>query len=164
MRSPYAGADRVQGLLAMSLPECSYEVTFACLLPDESAVERQSENVESHNFPMKHRWDFGPARKVARLVRSEGFNLLLSHTIRSAMIAAKAGKLTGIPYIHHVHYQMNTEVDVGLRMRVNTSIERLACQFVDRTIAVSRSIELLSEQRVQSNSGNSGPQWCTCCV
>lgn len=137
----YAGAARVQDLLALALPEYGYHVSFACLLPDRFEAQRQSQDSPVFNFPMKHRLDFGPARRVADLLNSEGYDLLHSHTTRSSMIAAAAAKITGVPYVHHVHCQMNTEVGQKFKTKVNMSIERLACRYADRVIAVSGSIE-----------------------
>ena len=137
----YAGAARVQDLLALSLPELGYDVSFACLLPDKFESQRQAQDSPLYNFPMKHRVDFRPTRRVAALVKSEGYDLLHSHTTRSAMIAAAASKMTGVPYVHHVHCQMNTEVGQRLQTLVNMGIERMACHCANRTIAVSGSIE-----------------------
>lgn len=137
----YAGAARVQDLLAMSLPKFGYEVSFACVYPEKFESQRQSVDSPLFNFPMATRLDFRPAKKVAQLMESGGYHLLHSHTTRSAMIASTAAKTTGLPYLHHVHCQMNTEVGLGIKARVNMGIERMACNRADRTIAVSGSIE-----------------------
>lgn len=137
----YAGAARVQDLLALSLPKYGYEVSFACVYPNKFESHRQSVDSPLYNFPMKTRLDFRPARKVADLVVSGGYDLLHSHTTRSAMIASTAAKTTGTPYLHHIHCQMNTEVGLAIKARVNMGIERMACSRTDRVIAVSGSIE-----------------------
>lgn len=137
----YAGAARVQDLLALTLPEFGYEVSFACLLPEKFPQERQSQASPLYELPMKHRLDFAPARRIAQLVQANQIDLLHSHETRSAMIASAVGMMTGVPFVHHVHCQMNTEVGAGVKQRINTSVERFACNRADHTIAVSGSIE-----------------------
>lgn len=137
----YAGAARVQDLLALTLPEFGYDVSFACLLPEKFPQERQSQASPLYELPMKHRLDFAPARRIAQLVQTNQIDLLHSHETRSAMIAAAVGMMTGVPFVHHVHCQMNTEIGAGVKQRINTSIERFACNRADHTIAVSGSIE-----------------------
>lgn len=137
----YAGAARVQDLLALSLPQFGYDVSFACVFPDKFESRRQSQQSPLYNVPMRYRMDFRPARQIADIVKSEGYDLLHSHTTRSAMMGAAAAKMTNTPYIHHVHCQMNTEVGQRIKTALNMKIERLACRYADRTIAVSGSIE-----------------------
>lgn len=136
----YAGAARVQDLLALRLPEFGYNVSFACLLPGRFAQDRCAQQSPLYNLPMKHRLDFRPAGRIAELVRRNRIQLLHSHTTRSAMIAAAAARLAKVPHVHHVHCQMNTEVGRTLRTRLNTIIERTAGNRADRVVAVSDSI------------------------
>ena len=142
----YAGAARVQDLLALRLPEFGYDISFACLLPERFAEERESQDAPLFNFPMKHRMDFAPAREIAALARQNGYDILHSHTTRSAMIAAAAARAVGIPHVHHVHCQMNSEVGSRVKSFINTTIERLAGNRADRMIAVSGSIKRFLER------------------
>lgn len=137
----YAGAARVQDLLALSLPEYGYSVSFACLLAGQFAGQRESHDAPLFNFPMKHRLDFSPVSEIAKFAASEGYGLLHSHTTRSAMIAAAAAQMCGLPHVHHVHCQMDTEIGSRVKRFVNKSIERLAANRADRVIAVSGSIQ-----------------------
>ena len=137
----YAGAARVQDLLAMQLPAFGYDVSFACVLPDRFESQRQSQFSPLSSFPMRHRMDFSPSRQIADWVADEAFDIIHSHETRSAMIATYVAKRTKRPYVHHVHCQMNTEVGQRLKTMVNTAIERLACRRADRVIAVSGSIQ-----------------------
>lgn len=149
----YAGAARVQDLLALSLPQFGYEVSFACVFPDKFESRRQSQNSPLYNVPMRYRLDFRPARQIADIVKSEGYDLLHSHTTRSAMMAAAAAKMSNTPYVHHVHCQMNTEVGQRIKTALNMGIEKLACRYADHTIAVSGSIERF----LQNNGFNKSP-------
>ena len=137
----YAGAARVQDLLALALPKLGYEVSFACVLPDKFPERRKSQDSPLYEFPMKNRLDFEPARRIVQLVKDEGFSIIHSHTTRSAMIASAAARLAGVPYVHHVHCQMDTEVGQRLQSFVNKSIEKMACRTADQVIAVSGSIK-----------------------
>lgn len=141
----YAGAARVQDLLALALPKFGYEVSFACVLPDKFPERRNSRKSPLYEFPMKNRLDFEPARRIVELVKDEGISIIHSHTTRSAMIASAAARSAGVPYIHHVHCQMDTEVGQRLQSFVNKSIEKMACRTADRVIAVSGSIKRFLE-------------------
>lgn len=136
----YAGAARVQDLLALHLPENDFDVQFATLLPGRFAQQRVCQDVPLEFFPMKHRLDIGPAKAIAKLAKQNGISLLHSHTTRSAMIAAAASHFSGIPFVHHVHCQMNTEVGKRWKSQLNLWIERTACRRAAATIAVSDSI------------------------
>lgn len=136
----YAGAARVQDLLAQHLPANGFDVQFATLLLGRFAEQRVCQDVPLEYFPMKHRMDLGPARSIAALAKQNGITLLHSHTTRSALIAAAASHFSGIPFVHHVHCQMNTEVGKRCRSQLNLWLERTACKRAVRTIAVSDSI------------------------
>lgn len=136
----YAGAARVQDLLAQHLPEHGFDVQFATLLPGRFAEQRVCQDAPLEFFPMKHRLDLGPAKAIAKLAKQNQISLLHSHTTRSAMIAAAASHYSGIPFVHHVHCQMNTEVGKRWKSQLNLWIERTACRRAAGTIAVSDSI------------------------
>src|SRR5690242_10956974 len=105
----YSGAERVQDLLAGRLPQSGFEVAFACLKPGRFETMRSSRNAHVINVPMGSRLDLQPARKLARLVRSEGFSLMHTHTPRAALVGAVASKLSGVPLVHHVHSPTSTD-------------------------------------------------------
>jgi glycosyltransferase involved in cell wall biosynthesis len=134
----YAGAERVQDLLALRLPECGFEVGFACIKPARFAALRQS-RVPLVDLPMRRRWDLRPAAAIAHLVRTEGYALLHSHTTRSLLVAALAARMADVPLVHHVHSQTNTEVGRAVVRRLNAWLERRALHGAAATIAVSAS-------------------------
>lgn len=136
----YAGAARVQDLLAQHLPQNGFDVQFATLLPGRFDTQRTCQSVPLEYFPMKYRLDLAPVRAIAAFAKKNTVALLHSHTTRSAMIAAAASRISGIPFVHHVHCQMNTEVGRRWKSQLNLWIERTACQRAVRTIAVSDSI------------------------
>lgn len=137
----YAGAARVQDLLALSLPDFGYDVSFACVFPDKFEQKRQSQDSPLFNFPMNHRLDLAPAKRIARLVANEGYDLIHSHTTRSSLIGSTAARMAGVPYVHHVHCQMDTEVGQRIKSFINKQIEKRACRRANRIIAVSDSVK-----------------------
>ncbi|MEZ6125674.1 MAG: glycosyltransferase [Planctomycetaceae bacterium] len=153
----YAGAARVQDLLAVNLPKHNCEAAFACVLPDQFGPQRICQQTPLYEFPMRHKVDLRPARRIADMVIAEGFDLIHSHETRSALIGATAARLAGVPYIHHVHCQMSTEVGPRITTRIqtqiNATIERTACRLADRVIAVSGSIQRF----LQHNGFNQTP-------
>ncbi len=81
----YAGAERVQDLLALRLGEFGYEVGFACLKPGRFVGQRRSQSAPLYELPMRSRLDLRPARRLARLVRAYGYQLIHTHTPRAAL-------------------------------------------------------------------------------
>src|SRR5688500_554397 len=72
----YAGAERVQDLLAATLPEVGFEVIFAAVKPDQFPLRRNCRTAPLHQTPMRSRLDLRPARALADIVRREGCSLI----------------------------------------------------------------------------------------
>ena len=68
----YAGAERVQDLLAKCLPAFGYRVGFACLKLNVFGAMRQSHDAPLWDVPMRTKFDLRAAARVARLVRQQG--------------------------------------------------------------------------------------------
>ena len=99
----YSGAERVQDLLALQLPEFGFSADFACLKPGRFAACRQSREAVVVDLPMRRRVDLGPALRLARLVREGDYRILHSHTPRAALVGRVAAALAGVPLVHHLH-------------------------------------------------------------
>lgn len=136
----YAGAERVQDLLAARLPAENVELGFVCVKPGRFPAERQAQTVPLWTLPMANRFDLRPAYKLARLIRRERFDLLHSHNPRAAMIAALAGWWTGVPLIHHVHGQTSVEMAGPSWTRANAWLERRVLHHAAAVVAVSPSV------------------------
>ncbi|MDH3719011.1 MAG: glycosyltransferase [Planctomycetota bacterium] len=132
----FAGAERVQDLLAMRLPEFGFDVELACLKPDAFDEARKSTAV-LHKVPMRSRFDLRPAWRLARLVRERRCQLIHSHTPRAALVSALAGRIAGVPLVHHMHGQTATEMDRRLLGRINAAVEICSMRGAARAIAVS---------------------------
>lgn len=135
----FAGAERVQDLLAITLPNFGYEVGFSCLKPDKFASRRTSQ-VPLYETPMGSKVDLSPALRIARIVRSEGYSLLHTHTARAALIGRVVSLMTGLPMVHHVHSYVAVDTENRLRNQINTVIERFSLTGVKSIILVSESL------------------------
>jgi Glycosyltransferase Family 4 len=98
----FAGAERVQDLLALRLPDYGYEAGFVCLKPGKFSACRVSE-VDLYNAFMRSKFDLGPAWEIARIIKQDGYGLIHTHTPRAAMVGRMAAWLAKVPLVHHVH-------------------------------------------------------------
>lgn len=133
----YAGAERVQDLLAARLPEFGVEVAFACIKPKRFPEARQCQSTPLVNFPMRSRFDLRPAWRLARMVREERFDLIHTHTPRAAMVGQIAARLAGVPLVHHVHGHTAVEVGQGWRTWLSAKAEKYSLAGAAAVIAVS---------------------------
>ena len=136
----YAGAERVQDLLAQNLGALGFDVGFACVKPDRFPWVRQSQQAPLYPLPMAGRFDLRPALHLARIVRREGYRLIHAHTVRSALVAAVASVLTGVPMVYHVHSPASRDTTHRWRNRLNAALERICLWQASAIIAVSRSL------------------------
>ncbi len=137
----YAGAERVQDLLAQDLPRFGFDVGFACVKPRHFAELRQSQKTPLYNLPMKTRLSLGVARKIARLVRQEQYDLIHCHTVRTAMVGSLAAWLSGVPMVYYVHSPALQNTTRPWLNRINSLVERLSLHRASRLIAVSESLK-----------------------
>lgn len=136
----YAGAERVQDLLAEALPQYGFEAAFACLKPGRFAQARRSQTAPLYELPMQSRFDLTAARRLAAVVREGQFSLLHTHTPRSVLVGRAAAAQAGVPVIHHLHSPTACDTTHRLRNWLNASVERLSLTGVEAVIAVSESI------------------------
>lgn len=136
----YAGAERVQDLLALRLPGCGFEAGFACMKPERFPAARQSRQTPLYELPMARRWDLSPALKLARLIREENYQLVHTHTPRAAFVGRAAAALAGVPAVHHLHSPTSVDSTRRVRNWLNAGAERLSLTRVAAAIAVSESL------------------------
>jgi glycosyltransferase involved in cell wall biosynthesis len=139
----YSGAERVQDLLALRLPEFGVEVGFAVLKPGRFAAVRQSQRTPLWELPMRSRWDWSVGKRLASLVREHDFDLLHAHTPRGALVAALAAKRAGVPLVYHVHSPAGHDSTRRVQNWVNKQLERWALRRAEQLIAVSPSLRKL---------------------
>jgi glycosyltransferase involved in cell wall biosynthesis len=136
----YAGAERVQDLLAQDLPRCGFEVGFACLKAGDFPAQRRYAAAPLYATPMRGRGDFRAARLIAEIVRCEEYRLIHAHTIRGAMIARAAARWAGVPWVYHVHSPAARNTTRRWLNRANSLVERFSLRGASRLIAVSESL------------------------
>lgn len=133
----YAGAERVQDLLAKCLPEHGYRVGFACLKPGRFPEARQSRQAALYRLPMLTRFDLRAVGRLQRIICDDGYRLLHAHTPRSAMIACLAARAAGVPMVYHLHSPSWHDSTRRWQDRINAILERFSLRGPVRMIAVS---------------------------
>jgi glycosyltransferase involved in cell wall biosynthesis len=137
----YAGAERVQDLLAQGLPYCGFEVGFACVKPRQFAELRQSRGAPLYELPMRNRFDLGVARKIADLVRRERYALIHAHSVRAALAGSLAAPVARVPLVYHVHSPASKDTTRRWMNLINARVERFSLRRANRLVAVSESIK-----------------------
>ena len=136
----YAGAERVQDLLARRLPEFGFSVGFACVKLDAFDAMRESRDAPLYDVRMRTRFDLRAAYKVANIVRDGGYRILHGHTVRTALIGGIAARLTDVPMVCHAHSPASRDTTRRWKNRINAAVERLSLRNMSRVIAVSRAM------------------------
>jgi len=135
----FAGAERVQDLLAMALPQFGFEAGFACIKADKFPQVRRSD-VPLYEFEMRNKLDVMCYRKIAKLIREEDYKLIHAHTPRSLLVGSLAARSTGCPLVYHVHSPTGRDSNRGVTNWLNSKVESWSLRQVDRMICVSSSL------------------------
>jgi phosphatidyl-myo-inositol alpha-mannosyltransferase len=137
----YAGAERVQDLLALRLNDFGFDVGFACTKPGQFPALRQAQQQPLYEMPMRGKLDLlGPAWSLARLIHREGYALLHTHTARSALLGRLAAGLACVPMVHHVHSPAAAESTHRWRNWLNARSERFSVRGAKAVVPVSASL------------------------
>lgn len=136
----YSGLERVVDHLAGHADALGIEMHLAMLKPGLMRSRMKTPGVRLHELPMRSRFDFGVVSQAAALVRELGCRLIHSHTVRSAIIARRVQRATGLSWVHHVHSPALHESERrGLNL-VNFLAEFVVMRHADRVIAVSQPL------------------------
>jgi glycosyltransferase involved in cell wall biosynthesis len=137
----YAGAERVQELLAERLPEFGYEVSFICLKEGTFQQRLQTGRRELSTFAMRSRFDLvlTPLR-IAQCVHAIGGQLIHTHTVRGALVGSIVAAITSLPMVHHVHSPTARDTTDGWSNRINALVERVSLMRAGVLIPVSDSL------------------------
>jgi glycosyltransferase involved in cell wall biosynthesis len=136
----FSGAERVQDLLALRLPEFGYTVGFACLKPDKFPKFRQSIDAELFEVSMRSRFDFKCVQRVIELYRTKDYSALHAHTPRTLLIGRLAAGRLKCPLFYHVHSPVGRDSSRNFANRINTWLETWSLKRVTQMICVSRSL------------------------
>ena len=136
----FAGAERVQDLLANCLPHFGYQADFVCMKLGKFAEVRTSQS-KLYQLNMRHSFDVLIARKVCQYVKENEYKILHAHTPRSILIGSLAASWTNLPLVYHVHSPVGRDSTRKLRNRVNTWVESRCLKNVSSMICVSQSLK-----------------------
>ena len=136
----YAGAERVQDLLAKNLPACGFSVGFASVKLDLFDELREWRDAPLFEVPMVNRFDLRAAVRVAGIVRQGGYRLLHGHTVRTALVGRLAAAISGVPLVYHAHSPASHDSTRRGIDRLNGWIEHWSLGGVARVIAVSQAM------------------------
>ena len=148
----YAGAERVQDLLAQQLGRFGFDVEFACLKDGLFEEKRQCRSAAVHRLPMSSKADVSMCYRLARMVRGQGIRLLHTHTPRSALLGALVARMARVPMVHHVHSAAENDTESRLRNARNAFVERMSLRGARRLIAVSSSLQRYLRERGYSTA------------
>lgn len=145
----FAGAERVQDLLAQRLPDLGDEVGFVALKPGVFGQHRRSQ-CPLIEEPMRSRFDRSIAARVARHAQAGGYQIIHTHTPRTALVGRQVARQLKLPLVHHVHSPTQRDTESRLRNWLNAAIEdHWVLPGADQLIAVSNSLRhYLLERRV----------------
>ena len=124
----YAGAERVQDLLANSLPQHGYDCEFFCLKAGSFPATRISQSSPAHVVPMNSRFEFSVVRSLCHTLTDGHFDLIHTHTVRGALVGRMASLWTKIPMVHHVHSPTRRDTEDAMRNRINAFVEETLAQ------------------------------------
>ena len=141
----FSGAERVQDLLAMALPEFGYETGFVCLKPDKFPGVRQSDS-RLFELKMKSKFDIWSAGKVASIARENNYRIIHAHTPRTLLVGRFAAMKLGCPLVYHVHSPVGRDSAKSFNNRINTWIETWSLRGVSKMICVSSSLRQYMEE------------------
>lgn len=136
----YSGAERVQDLLGLRLPDHGFGAGFVALKPGKFGDFRHSTNAPLEELAMGSRWDLRAARRVARVAREGGYRLIHAHTPRSAMVGSIAARRLGLPFVYHVHSPTSRDSTRPFANWVNDRVERWSVSDAARLITVSPTL------------------------
>lgn len=144
----YAGAERVQDLLALRLPEFGFEVAFAAVKPGLFGVRRQSQKTPLYQTPMRNRLDLRPAWRLARIVREEGCRLIHAHTPRTLLVGGLAAWWAGVPLVYHVHSPAWADSTRWFFNWANAAVERWLIRQASAVMCVSQALADQMRRRI----------------
>jgi glycosyltransferase involved in cell wall biosynthesis len=135
----YSGAERVQDLLALRLPDEQFAADFVALKPGRFAEVRQSKS-RLTQLPMLGRIDCRVVGNLKQLVRQHQYQLLHAHTPRTAIVTAIAARSLRMPWIYHVHSPVSRDSARTWQNRINSWVEGVSLTSAAAVIVVSPSL------------------------
>lgn len=136
----YSGAERVQDLLGLRLAEFGYEMGFCCLKPGKFPSQRRCQSIPLFELPMTSKLDLWTAWELSRQIVIGDYDLVHTHTPRSALVGRIASALAGVPLVHHVHSPTSRDSTKSWTNWVNAATERASLTAVAKLVCVSEAL------------------------
>jgi glycosyltransferase involved in cell wall biosynthesis len=136
----YSGAERVQDLLALGLPQWNFRVAFACVKPGKFLHTRKSRQTPLFSIEMKRKWDLNAVFQLQALIRKNDYSIIHAHTPRTALLGAILSRWCKLPLVYHVHSPVGRDSTHRLRNIVNQWVETYSLSSATHLITVSNSL------------------------
>ncbi|MDA7950412.1 MAG: glycosyltransferase [Pirellulaceae bacterium] len=136
----YAGAERVQDLLAQELVTHGIALHFACTKPRLFPEKRIFDGAPIYDLKMKSRLDFGAAKRLRNLIKKGDFSIVHAHTPRTLFLCRIALRGLSVPLVYHVHSPAGQDSTHQFKNWINAKIEKWALKRADLLIGVSESL------------------------
>ncbi len=141
----FSGAERVQDLLGLCLPEFGFSASFACLKSGRFAAERQSRECSLYEVPMRSKFDRRAIRQLCNIVTQNNYQILHAHTPRSLLVASRVARKVGRPLVYHVHSPVGRDSTRSFANKINQWVESFASRRVNHFVCVSESVKQYME-------------------
>lgn len=136
----YSGLERVVDQLIAGASAGGFRMDLMLLKPQAMRRRMFSRCDVVHNLPMRSRFDFGVASAAARIAKESGCAPIHSHTVRSALVARRVQRLTGLPWAHHVHSPALQDSERTSRNLLNFVAEASVLRHANMVMAVSQGL------------------------
>jgi glycosyltransferase involved in cell wall biosynthesis len=136
----FSGAERVQDLLGLCLPQSGFEVSFACLKAGRFPAERQAQHCPLFEVPMRGKFDRRAIGQLGEIVSSGNYEILHAHTPRTLLVASQVAARVSRPLVYHVHSPVGRDSTRLLGNRINQWVEKWSSRRVSQFICVSDSL------------------------
>ena len=136
----YSGLERMVDHLVAAAPTQGFRLVLALLKPDRMRQRMSAKGGEVHEVPMRSRVDLSGTGRITAIATAAGCRLIHSHTVRSALVARRIRRATGLPWVHHVHSPaLHESMRVGMNL-ASYLAEAVVMRQADRVLTVSQAL------------------------
>lgn len=139
----HGGAENVVAQLALGLDRERYDVSVAGLVGGELADELRGRGVSVHVLGMRSKLDLGVSGRLARLLRSEGVDILHTHLFHANLIGRLAARAA------HTRLVISTVHVDERRLRGHLVLDRLTQGLCDAEVCVSEAVADFTHRRAK---------------
>ena len=136
----YSDVERIQDLLALSLPRFGFDVGFACVKADAFPHMRRATKTPLYQISMRSRFDLSAIRHLRKIIKEGDFDVVHAHTPRTLMLSSAAVRWARKPLVYHVYSPQSRDATRWIRGCVNAAVETFSMGNCARLITVSHSL------------------------